>query len=544
MDSTWQSDRLLRGLQAVCRPVHILLVFAGVLLLRGITRGEFFFWSDEMHHAMDGALFRDLLVNLPRHPIQYVYAYYAKYPAVSLPHWPPLFSLIQGVFFLIFGLSPWVSRLAILCFALMGAYFWYRIAERLGPRHRAFLSAVLLVCLPFILIFERVTMLEIPALATTLGAIYYWLKFVETQRRRDLVLLAGFVTAAFLVSQLAIVLPFIIVFDILLERRFALLRRFDVWLALVMSAAVVLPWYYLAFYTVRYWVARITGGDSFVFLSNSQSYFYYVRALYHQLGVPLFCLSCAGIAIALLKWSRAHRFLLTWIVAGYLCFLLIGEKDSRHTMQWIPPLIYLAVVALETLLVSRKLAVVGSSVLALVFAVNAFRSERPIVGGASEVAQFVLSQPESDVVYAQGPLAADFIFYVRKFDPLRTHLVAQEKQIVVSGLGFKPQEVLHSTQEIVNFFETWGIRYAVIEDKDDVAHLDSMRQLLRSDRFEFVRSFPIDTNQPQFAGDHLCVYRFRGELHRTNDTVYIPMLSLTHNIPVNLSRLAGRPWPN
>jgi Dolichyl-phosphate-mannose-protein mannosyltransferase len=545
VSTPWCSHRVVRALEYVFRPVNALMALIGVVLLKGIGRGEFYYWRDEMHHAMDGVFFRDFLVDLPlHHPIQYAYGYYAKYPAVSLPHWPPLFAVIQGLFFLAFGLSPWVSRLAILSFALMGVYFWYRIAERLGPGYRAFLSSVVLFCLPFILVFERVTMLEIPALATTLGAIYYWLKFLETEQRRDLCLLALFSTCALLVSQLAVLLPFLIVLDLLMERRFGLLRRWDVWIALFVSVLLVAPWYYLAFSTVSSWVVRVTGQESFGFLERGNSYLYYVRALYGQLGLLLLGLAGVGIVLALRRRSRTDRFLLTWIASGYLCFLIIGEKDTRHTIVWIPPLIYLVLIALESLLVSRKLAMIGSAVLALFYAVNAFRIERPIVGGASEVAQFVLSQPESDVVYVQGPLAADFIFYVRKFDPLKEHLVAREKQVVVSGLWFSPREVLHDQDEIVRFFQTWGIRYAVLEDRDNVPHLEAVRQLLNSDQFERVRSFPIYSNDPEYTGGHFYVYRYRGELHRTDQTVYVPMLAIPHDIPVSLSRLAGRPWPN
>ena len=246
----WEFRRLLG-------PAVILLVLVGLLVSRGITRGEFFFYGDEMSHAMNGVLFRDFLVDLPlRHPIQYVYDYYAKYPALAFPHWPPLFHFVEGIFFLLLGLSPFVSRLTILWFTLLGVYFWYRIAERLGPRYRAFLSAVILACLPFVLAYERVTMLEIPSLAASLGVIHFWLKFRETERRRDLWILAGSMAAAFLISQKAIFLPFFIALDLIIERRFCLLRRIDVWLAGVASALAVLPWYMLALHTLSFMVGR------------------------------------------------------------------------------------------------------------------------------------------------------------------------------------------------------------------------------------------------------------------------------------------------
>jgi len=532
-----------RAIALLFRPSLFLLILVTVVLTRGIAQGEFFYYGDEMRHAMNGAFFRDFLVDLPlQHPLQYTYEYYAKYPALAFPHWPPLFHFIEGVFFLLFGFSPWVSRLVVLGFALLAVYFWYRIAERFGPRYRAFLSAVILACIPFLLLYERVTMLEIPVLGACLGAIHFWLRFLETERRRDLWTLAAFSAAALLINQKAIFLPLFIVFDFAVERRFHLLKRFDIWLAALVSAAAVLPWYMLASRTLSFWSGRVAGDGSY--LSLGVNYTFYLTQLYKQLGPVLLCLGCVGLLLALLKRSRADRFFLIWILSGYICFVLIREKDPRHTMLWVPPLFYFGLAALETLFLRRIWALIGSTVLALVFFVNALRSERPKVDGAKEAAEYVLSLPESDIVYYQGYLGGDFIFFVRKFDSEKRHMVAREKQVVVSDFGQRPTKVLHTKNEILSFFQAWGIRYAVIEDRDEFPALGPVRELMNSDQFELLRTIPIRTNLPNFSSRQIQVFRFRGELHRTNQTVSIPMMTIRKNISADLSRLAGRPWPN
>ncbi len=537
----WEIRRVT---ELLLRPAVMLLVLVGILASRGITRGEFFFYGDEMSHAMNGVLFRDFLVDLPlHHPIQYVYDYYAKYPALAFPHWPPLFHFVEGLFFLLFGLSPFVSRLTVLCFALLGVYFWYRIAERLGPRYRAFLSAVILACLPFVLLYERVTMLEIPTLAACLGVIHFWLKFREIERRRDLWVLAGSMSAAFLISQKAIFLPFFIALDLVIERRFRLLRRIDVWLAGLVSALAVLPWYMMALHTLSFMVGRAIPKRT-RYLTLSANYTFYLGKLYSQLGPLLIALACFGLLLALIRRSRSDRFLLLWVLSGYVCFVLIIEKDPRHTMLWIPPLIYLALMGLETLCVRRVLGLAACSALALIFLVNGFRAQRPQVTGAEKAAQFVYSLPESDVVYFQGELDGDFIFFARKLDPQKRHLVAKEKQIVVSDLGRKPSNVLTTADEVLRFFQTWGIRYAVIENVDPFPGLEAVRALLSSDQFELIGTFPIATNVEKFRDRQIQVFRYRGDLHRTDQSVIIPMMTIRGNISVNLSSLTGHPWPN
>src|SRR6202040_1536313 len=102
-----RSKGLKQLLELLFYPPVILLVIVTLVAGRGISRGEFFFYGDEMRHAMNGVFFRDFLMDLPlRHPVQYVYDYYAKYPALAFPHWPPLFHFVEGIFFLLFGLSP------------------------------------------------------------------------------------------------------------------------------------------------------------------------------------------------------------------------------------------------------------------------------------------------------------------------------------------------------------------------------------------------------------------------------------------------------
>lgn len=536
-----------RCVELLLQPVTLLLFLTTLVVTRGIGQGEFFFYNDEMYHAMGGVFFRDALADLPfRHPLQYAYEYYAKYPAIAIPHWPPLFHFVEGVAFLVFGLSPWVSRLTVLGFALMGVYFWYRIAETVGPRYQAFCSGLILVCLPDILVYERVTMLEIPALATCLGAIYFWIRFTDSGRVRYLWSLAAFVVAAFLVSQNAIFLAFFIPADFVIERRFKLLKRIDVWLALGLSMAAVLPWYVFTQETERALgtVATRLAGRHFAHLTDRATYVFYLKPLSLQVGLLLLVLAGAGVVIALLQRSRGDRLMLVWIASGYVCFVLVSEKDMRHTMMWIPPLAYLAVMAVATVCRRRALALVACLVLGFGYFVVALRTERPLVSGVKQAAAYVLSLPESDAIYYQGLLDGDFIFFVRKFDPEKSHLVARDKQFVVSHLGGRPHALYNSPDDVLNFFKTWGIRYAVVASKEHFQQLNAVRMVFQSDNFELIKTFPIEANSDDFRGVSIEVYRYRGELARTDGPVTIPMETIRHPIMVDLQRLVGHPWPN
>ncbi len=526
-------------------PQFLLLLVVGLVIARGIASSELFFFGDETRHAMNGVFFRDFIVDHPlRHPLQYIYGYYAKYPAIALPHWPPFFALVESLFFLVFGISVGVSHAVALLFALLGVYFWYRIAELAGSRWRAVLSALIFPLLPQMLTFEGVTMLEVPGVAMCLGAIYFWRRWLMTERSRELWLLAAFAAGAMLTSQLSVFLVPLIVLDFfVLERRFHLLRRREVWAALASSLAVVLPWYLISFHVLVYSYQRALHYGVRASLTH-WSELYYLRQLPKQLGLVLLGLSVIGLAWTLFKGLRRYGFFLLWVVLAYVCFTLIQEKNPRHILIWIPPLVYFALLGLEALLPWRRVALAASAALAIYCLVGALRFQRPRVTGVEAAARYVLAQPGSDLVYYQGYLNGDFIFNVRRLDPQKRRMVAIDKQVVVTNMVYARRPVLRTPEQVLNFFRRWGIRYAVVESKDPGPGFEPVYALLRSDRFQLLRTFPISTNDRSYAGDVISVYRYRGALDRTTAPVEIPMLTIRHNIYVELDRLVGRPWPN
>jgi hypothetical protein len=85
------------------------------------------------------------------------YVYYAKYPSLGLLYWPPHFHMVEGLFFLVFGIAVVSSHLTILAYALMGVYRWYKVAAREGPQSRALASTFIFLLLLVVLEYERVT---------------------------------------------------------------------------------------------------------------------------------------------------------------------------------------------------------------------------------------------------------------------------------------------------------------------------------------------------------------------------------------------------
>jgi len=523
----------------------LILLFTASIMALDIHQGELHFNSDEMRHAFTGVFMRDLMVDRPGHPIGYAYMYYAKYPALGVPHWPPLFYVVEGFFFLLLGISVVTSRVVILLFALMGIAFFYGIAAQFGSRYRALLAALIMPLMPYMLLYERATMLEIPMIAMCLATLYFWLRFLATDRGVHLWATAVFLAGALLTSQKSAVLVPIIVLHFFAEGRWRLLLRWQVWAAGAASVALVAPWYWLTARTAALAVERVTGAGM-THTAQYEHWLFYPYLLQRQVGLKMMLLGVAGLSWTMLFARQKYRFLLIWVLCTYVFFSLLPEKDLRHTMIWIPPIVYLSLLAIEVLLARRRWAILAGIVLALNTAYHALYYDRPRLSGVEAAAKFISEQPDSDLVYYQGHLNGNFIFYTRKYDPHKTRMVAREKQIRATRIvdQFGSVQIISTPEQVVDLFRTWGIRYAVIQDREAEAGLAPVRQALATPAFQHVAVFTITSTVPEANNQRIDVYRYVGAIERTKGQVVIPMLTLRDHIRADLSRLVGRPWPN
>jgi hypothetical protein len=223
---------------------------------------------------------------------------------------------------------------------------------------------------------------------------------------------------------------------------------------------------------------------------------------------------------------------------------LIWEKDVRHTMIWIPPLVYFALLAIEVLLGGRRWAVVAGGALAVVAAVQALGFQRPQMQGVGKAAEFMLSLPESDVTYYQGSLNGSFIFEVRRRDPEKRRVVARSKLVLATRVQYAKEAILTTPEEVIKLFRRWHIRYLAVENKNELSELALVNRTLQTGPFEVVRDFPIESPDPEFTGRRIVVYRYTGEFEPHSEPVVIPMMTLRNrNIAVHLRDLYGAPWP-
>jgi hypothetical protein len=535
----------------------VLLVLLSVPWLKNLRSGELDLFFDEARHAINGAFLMDYVRDLKwSSPVQYACQYYGKYPAIAIGRWPPLFYLVEAAFFAIFGISPWVGRLAVLLFAAMAVLFWYKIAREYVRPELAAASTLLYACLPSVLRHEKSIMLEIPCLALCLGAIYCWVRLLKTGQRHLLYGAALFSAAALLTKQTAIFLFPFFVLHLFVERKWNLLRWKHSYFALAGAAVLVAPWY-LFLLRILPGVLEPVAGD---FLHGHRTSLlsplkFYPATLPDQLGLLLLVLSLAGlVALMLARNYPCLRFFLTWILACYLTFTLLSEKVPRHIVAWLLPFTFLAVYGVWRLLSHwPRLAIVGLAGLAAWFYVGAFRYQGPTLVGFEEASRYLSEQPDSDLLFYQGSLNRHFVFFVRKFDPDKRRLVLRER-FINANLSPRPAHgVFPTAEEVAQLLRNTGIRYVVVESRDvsvevydylfDRRLLQVTKAALQSDQFELVKRVPIRANDNRLEGLQLLIYRVKEPLEPKLSVVVIPVPINEGEIRLSLSELSGHPWP-
>jgi dolichyl-phosphate-mannose-protein mannosyltransferase len=522
------------------------LLVVTLTVVRGINNGEFNHHVDETQHAMTGLFFADLISDHPlTHPVEYAYRYYAQYPAVSVVHWPPFFYFVEAVMFLLLGPSVIAARLAILLFALLGIFFWFKLVAELQNEWAAAVSSIVLAFLPSMLLLEKSVMLEIPSLALCIAASYVWMRFLRDGTPRLLYWFSLLSSLALLTKQHSIYLATFCLLTVLVERKWRTLLNWTTSHAVLLGLLMVAPFYLLSFkvhfQTIVIDVAqRSTPG-------SANSLTFYWLTLPGELGWVLLGLSAVGLATC--RWwarNESARFMLVWILSCYITFSFFAGKEARYIIYWLPAFVFFAVGPWTSQLWKGRSRVVATALVILLVGQSvwfAWRYERPYISGYAAAARQLTKIASPGVILFDGDLPANFIFFMRAFDPSRRFIIMRKALYVERVMKeYGSIELLHSSDEIRDLLKRYGIRFIVVSQDGQLEYevQRTLRTLLNSPQFRLVQKVPIDTNLPEWQGRSLLIYENTQAGPPTEEFLHIRMLTLTHDIVVRLSDLNHR----
>ena len=159
----------------------------------------------------------------------------------------PLYPAIASGLYHIFGVHTACVRLLSVCSSLLGLYFLYRLVELCFDRSAAFWAGLFYAILPLSVFYGRTVQPESLVIASTLGGLYFFKRWLAEEKVRYLAAAWVFSAIALLTKVLPLVyLGIPLLFLAVLKYRARVFRRLDLWIYAIALLAVTFAWYYHA----------------------------------------------------------------------------------------------------------------------------------------------------------------------------------------------------------------------------------------------------------------------------------------------------------
>jgi Dolichyl-phosphate-mannose-protein mannosyltransferase len=485
-------------------PLLVLGIAVVLLFLSAPYRADMW-WSDAPRHAMDGAFFRDLFRDMPvGHLKEYAMNYYLQYPALATLFYPPLFPLIEAIFFAIFGISSFSAQLAVATFYLAAAWGAYFLMRRWLEPPAALAVSLLFVGSPEVALWGRQVMLEIPACAFLIWSAVVFLRYLDQGKTRMLyssVLLL--VAGAYTKQTVLFILP-VIIGILWMRKGRSILKDRQIWGSAILFILLLIPlaWLSLTFASLN--ANSVTGGAwTQIPVFSLRGWSFYLRQFPSQVGWVTFVLAVTGLILGILRrhlQRGEEAFFAGWLAVGYIFFSLIALKEPRHTVLILLPLAFFAIRGIVGLLPAR----IGPPV-AVAFAVvtlghTLLRAEVPEMHGYREAVDYVAKHaPPNSVVLFSGYRDGPFVFDMRTREDRRDLSVlradklllrvTQRRELGVDELDVTPVE----TGEMLN---RYGVKYIVSQPNfwDDLKNMQMLQNVLHTPQFRLVATIPVVSN--------------------------------------------------
>jgi 4-amino-4-deoxy-L-arabinose transferase-like glycosyltransferase len=512
------------------------LAILGVLIVLFWTAplGGEFSWSDAPRHALNGVFIKDLVVAMPLKDLEgFAYGYYAKYPALTILFYPPLFYFLSAPFYGLLGASYETALFVVFLHYVMlglGCYrlglYWFRPSLSLA-------LALTLLVVPEIAFWGRQIMLEVPAFAFLVWSAVAFMQYLRGQVSRYLYLTALLLLLAIYTKISVAFLGLTYVAVLLLERGPGIFKDRNILICGALTFLGLIPLMIMTFKFGRANLQSVINiSDSMVSRATLGGWLWYARQLPNQLGWAL--LTCVIASFAYAIWRRSTPALARrdwlfwglWFLSGYIFFSAIDLKEARHSIFILLPMVFIVFLVLARYLTIRWALLLGFGLFAVTFAQTL--ASRPVLfvqGYAEAVDKVAKLAPKGSVVLFSGNRDGSFIFNLRVRDDRRDLSVMRADKMLLRvavrrELGVE-QKTLNEA-EIAAMINRQGVDYVVMEPGfwTDLEVMRRFERVMQSPQFELVERVPIHANFP-VPENELLIYRNRGPVSR--DVVSIPI---------------------
>jgi 4-amino-4-deoxy-L-arabinose transferase-like glycosyltransferase len=395
---------------------------------------------DSAIFAASGALFLSMfgdLMTFTSSPASWLWDYYNQYPALFVRRYPPLFGVVEAGVFAMTGVSVFGAKLTVLIFSVIFSVFTYLLLLRIWRDDILAVSATLLiVTAPMISIYMRSVWLDMPALAFAMGAIYFYVRRLDTTEKtgKTLIPIVLFTILSLYTYQLTFFLLAGMVLHLLYVERQTLFKQKALWWAGALSLVMLLPLGVQSLYFAKENILAVSGmvpqgWGGFAPVENKLAltyWTYYAWMFVTQLPVAAF-----GLVLWILVWPRRRPSIfeglfVACLVCAYVGFSWLPAKNPRYAMYIAIPALILAFAAiweasrlwLPTLGKSLRYCAAGFTILVAIvqsYAVEVAPFHYYLSNMRHPVEAILTQRPEARIFYS-GKNDAAFIFYIRGKD--------------------------------------------------------------------------------------------------------------------------------
>jgi 4-amino-4-deoxy-L-arabinose transferase-like glycosyltransferase len=518
------------GRWAIWMPYLLALLF-GLMALRGVWQTGVVD-TDASRHAMNGAFIYDMVrQGQAAHPMAYGQKYYSRMPALSMPFHPPGFPAIEALFYAVFGVNLLAARLAVaVAVAITAALFYRLILATLGSTVIAVCATVTTLSLQQTQTAARDVMLEFPAMAFTLAALYCLRDMKREYRFGPALLFALFASAAFWTKQHTVFVGIVPFLYAIFLGKWRLFFGKAIWVSSAIFGAAVLSYVWLSksFHGVAVNTIQTSPASlQWIFFHNVR--FYGAWLQYALFGLPIvfavIALGVYGRAVYRRKQPTPSLALYwAWIVSFTAVIMFHGECSGRYWTFVIPAWIVVGYALLYegclNLWGERRGLRIAGGMAAAWFLVGLIYPPEFLRGPATAAATVVNGAARRVLYCGEGD--GNFMFAVRSLDP-------NLKMTVLSGDKL-PAHVFQPNA-LDEFCRRYRIDWIVIENVT-ARKMWTGLQLLSAPTMKLERSIPLESSRSRWRGGTLSLYRFTGPHATGNETLQIPVPKLGGSVDV------------
>jgi 4-amino-4-deoxy-L-arabinose transferase-like glycosyltransferase len=471
---------------------------------------------DQAHHIMDGMFFRDLIVDLSfSHLKDYGLHYYAQYPALGFKFWPPFFPLIEGLFFLVFGVHIVVARWCLLAFGMLLAVLIFLATKDILGQWVAALTTMGVVTTSLIVEYMNTVTLEVPTLAIAFLTICLYQRMVKRGHWQGWLEVLGFACigamAVYTKQTIIFIFPALFI-DILVNHRH-LLRSRSTWVAATLIILLCIP---LLVFTLQFSPENLVqsfGNQGDVYVKAHKvaprwsiaGWTYYIWQVGYQCQFILAVLTLAALGYCLVsrQFARHNTLWAAWTICWYFLFSYFDNKQPGFVTFVVPGVTILgcsfAWVLLKGGYWKQRIVFAGLVAMIVLQVLSGFRSEWPPGSlGMDEIINELFHVEKANIAFL-GDYRQLFIPFIRIHDPERSVYTLRLERLLSSAIPVKASDIAHR----------YRIKWFLIEPASaDALHLPSDRQHeLTTEPFELVGTREFVAHSKRIK---LNIYRYRG----------------------------------